>query len=132
MVSTAVRTLLLVPAVAAGAAAGLLGSFVHALEPGGLPWGLLVAAALSAAVFLTSGLALGRPGAVAAAAGWVGLVLLLATQRPEGDLVVTGSTTGYLWLLGGTVLAGGCIVPRYPLRARRGPAPPSARDGDGR
>jgi hypothetical protein len=116
--------------------AGLLGSFVHALEPAGVPFGMLVALALSAAVFVTCGLVLGRPGAVAAAAGWVVVVLLLATQRPEGDLVVAGSAEGYLWLLGGTLVAGGCLVPRYgrpgPAAAPGGPRPPSAGPGAGR
>lgn len=128
----AVRALLLVPALLAGAVAGLLGSFVHALEPAGLPVGLLVAGALSAAVFVTCGLALGRPGAVGAAAGWLVVVLLLATQRPEGDLVVPGSTEGYLWLLGGMVVAGACTVPRYRRPDRRRPDPPSADREDGR
>ena len=75
----------------AGAAAGLLGSFVHAQDVLGLPLGLLVAWALSVAVFVTCGLVLGRPGAAAGVAGWLVLVLLLSTQRPEGDLVVAGT-----------------------------------------
>ncbi len=128
----AVRALLLVPAALAGAAAGLLGSFVHALEPAGLPLGLLLAGALSAAVFVTCGLALGRPGAVAAAGGWLLVVLLLASQRPEGDLVVPGSTGGYLWLLGGMVVAGACTVPRYRSMAPRPADQPSADPEDGR
>ena len=128
----AVRALLLVPAALAGAVAGLLGSFVHALEPAGLPVGLLLARALSAAVFVTCGLALGRPGAVAAAGGWLLVVLLLASQRPEGDLVVPGSTVGYLWLLGGMLVAGACTVPRYrPTAPTPGPSQPSA-DAGGR
>jgi hypothetical protein len=131
-VPVAVRALLLVPAALAGAVAGLLGSFVHALEPGGLPLGLLVAWALSAAVFVTCGLALGRPGAVAAAVGWLLVVLLLASQRPEGDLVVPGSTEGYLWLLGGMLVAGACTVPSYRPADRRPPDPPSADTDDGR
>lgn len=111
-----VRAVLLLPAVVAGAAAGLLGSFVHALTPVGLPLGMVVALALSVAVFVTCGLALGRRGAVVSAGGWVVVVLLLSTQRPEGDLVVAGSAAGYVWLLGGTVLAGCCIVPAYGRR----------------
>jgi hypothetical protein len=132
VVPVALRVLLLVPAVLAGAVAGLLGSFVHALEPAGLPVGLLVAGALSAAVFVTCGLALGRPGAVTAAGGWLVVVLLLASQRPEGDLVVPGSTDGYLWLLGGMLVAGACTVPRYGAPGPRRPDPPSADPEDGR
>ena len=87
---------------------------------------------VSAAVFVTCGLALGRPGAVAAAGGWLLVVLLLASQRPEGDLVVPGSTEGYVWLLGGMLVAGACIVPHYRTPARRPPDPPSADAEDGR
>jgi hypothetical protein len=131
-VPAAVRALLLVPAALAGAVAGLLGSFVHAVVPAGLPLGLLLAGALSAAVFVTCGLALGRPGAVAAACGWLLVVLLLASQRPEGDLVVPGSTAGYVWLLGGMLVAGACIVPSYRPPPQRPPEPPTAGPGDGR
>ena len=70
-------------------------------------------------MFVTAGLLLGRAGAVAAAAsaGCVA-VLLLASPRPEGDLVVPGSTAGYVWLLGGTLLAGGCMALPYRRRPR--------------
>ncbi|MEO7979840.1 MAG: DUF6113 family protein [Sporichthyaceae bacterium] len=126
----AVRVLLLVPAALAGAAAGLLGSFGHALEPVALPLGLLVGWGLSVAVFVTCGLVAGRPGAAAAVGGWLVVVLLLSTQRPEGDLVVAGSAVGYLWLLGGFVLAVGCLVPRY-VRGGRPPARLPSADAEG-
>ena len=104
---TASRFLLHALALGAGALAGVLGSFVHALRTAGLPGGLLCALALSVAVFATARLAVGgRSGAAAAAAGWLLPVLLLSAPRPEGDLVVAGSGPGYGWLLGGTVLAG--------------------------
>lgn len=94
-------------AVAAGAIAGVLGSFVHALPTAGLPGGLLCALVLSVAVFATARLVAGsRSGAAAAAAGWLLPVLLLSAPRAEGDLVVAGSGVGYTWLLGGTLLAG--------------------------
>ena len=34
--------------------------------------------------------------------GWLVAVLVLASRRPEGDLVVPGPVAGYVWLLGGT------------------------------
>lgn len=108
-----VRVLLLAAAAAAGAVAGALGSFVHPLHPLGLPMGLLLGGALSAAVYATAGLLLGRAGAVAAAGGWVVVVLLLTVRRPEGDLVVANDPAGYAWLLGGVLLAGAAAVPRY-------------------
>ena len=72
---------------------------------------------------MTGGLLLGRAGAVAASVGWVGTVLLLASPRAEGDLVVPASTTGYLWLLGGTLLAVGCVALPYRPAPRRTAAP---------
>ena len=69
--------------------------------------------ALSAAVFVTCGLLLGRPGAAAAAIGWLGAVLLMSSRRPEGDLVVPATATGYAWLLVGTLLAGVCVALPY-------------------
>jgi len=130
-VPAALRALLLLAAVVAGVAAGLLGSFVHPLTFVLVPVGLLLAFALSAAVFVTAGLLLGRGGVVAAGGGWVVTVLLLASPRPEGDLVVPGSTAGYLWLFGGTLVAAGCMALPY----RRPPRPglePSATPGGGR
>ena len=133
LVPPALRALLVLPAAAAGACAGVLGSFVHPLVLAGLPVGLAVAAALSAGVFVTSGLLLGRPGAAAAALGWLVAVLVLASRRPEGDLVVPGSVAGYVWLLGGTLLAGGCVALPYGRGDRRTAAgTPSAAPADGR
>jgi len=45
--------------------------------------------------------------------GWLVAVLVLASRRPEGDLVVPGSVAGYVWLLGGTLLAGVCVALPY-------------------
>lgn len=106
----AVRAPLVLLAAGAGAVAGLLGSFVHPTEVVGLPAGLVLAAGLSGAVFVTAGLLLGRSGAAGAALGWLAVVLVLASRRPEGDLVVPGSLAGYVWLLGGTLLAGVCVA----------------------
>ncbi len=125
----AVRALLLAAAVTAGAAAGLLGSFVHPLSVLGVPVGLLLALGLTAGVCVTGGLLLGRPAAIAAAVGWVAIVLLLASPRPEGDLVVPASATGYGWLLGGTLLAGCCLALPYPRASRRTARPSATADG---
>ena len=120
------RGLLALLALGAGALAGLLGSFVHPVKLAHLPVGLVVALALSGSVFVMAGLMLGRAGAVAAAGGWAVPVLLLATQRPEGDLVVPATLAGYGWLLGGFVLALICIVPGYRRRPPPPAVPPSA------
>jgi hypothetical protein len=128
-VPAAARALLLAGAVVAGAVAGLLGSFVHPLTVLRVPVGLLLALGLSAGVFVTAGLLRGRPAAVAAAVGWVTVVLLLASPRPEGDLVVPASATGYGWLFGGTLLAGCCVAVPYQRAARRTAQPSATADG---
>jgi uncharacterized protein DUF6113 len=130
-VRPAVRVLLLVPAVAAGAVAAVLGSFVHPYERLGLPVGLVVALTLSAGVFGMAGLLVGRRGAAAAALGWVLPVLLLSSRRPEGDLVVPATTAGYVWLLGGTLLAVAGVAVPYPRPGRR-TGEPSALPADRR
>lgn len=109
-------------ALLGGLWAGLLGSFVHATTSYGVPVGLLAGLGLSLAVFVTAGLATRSRGPVAAAAaGWVAVVLLLSLRRPEGDLVVPGTLLGYVWLLGGTLLAGAALSWPY---ASTGPSPP--------
>jgi hypothetical protein len=103
----AARALGYLVALAAGAAAGLLGSFKFGYTYAGLPVGLLVGLCLSLAVFVAAGLFFRSRGASAvAAAGWLVMVALMSMQRPEGDLVVPASTLGVCWLLVGTVVAG--------------------------
>lgn len=126
-VPPAARALVHSVAFVAGAGAGVLGSFVHGYQLHGLPVGLLVALALSLVVFGTAGLAVrARSGALAAASGWLFAVAYLSLQRPEGDLVVPASTLGYLWLFGGTLVAGAAIAVPYslwPAGDRSGPEP---------
>jgi Family of unknown function (DUF6113) len=103
---TAARALGHLLALAAGAAAGLLGSFTFAYTSGSLPVGLLVGLCLCLAVFAAAGLALrSRAAAALAAAGWLVMVGLLSMQRPEGDLVVPATTLGYCWLILGFAVA---------------------------
>lgn len=113
------RVVLHVAAVVAGAAAGVLGSFVHPLTWLRLPVGLLEAFALTAAVVATAGLLTrSRSGAGAAVAGWLVAVVTMSLQRSEGDLVVPASVLGYCWLLGGTVVAGATLAWPYALLPR--------------
>ena len=105
-----------------GFGAGLLGSFGHAQTSYGVPVGLLIGLGLSLAVFVTAGLASRSRGPVTwAALGWVSVVLLLSVRRPEGDLVVPGTLLGYVWLLGGTLVAGAAVSWPY---ASTGQTPP--------
>jgi Family of unknown function (DUF6113) len=128
-VNRAVHALLVVAAALAGATAGVLGSFVHALEVGWVPVGLLVGLALSGSVVMSCRLLAGRSAAVAAALGWLVAVLVLSGQRPEGDLVVANTAAGQVWLFAGTALVGACIA--LPL-GRLVAVPPSGSRGDGR
>ena len=104
-----------------GLAVGLIGSFVHAITAYGVPVGLLAGLLLTLAVCATAGLATRSRGPAACAAlGWVCMVFLLTTRRPEGDLVVPGTVLGYVWLLGGTLVAGAAVSWPY---ASTGPSP---------
>jgi hypothetical protein len=124
-----VHALLVLAAAAAGATAGVVGSFVHPYAVGWVPVGLLVGLALSGSVVVTARLLAGRSAAVAAAVGWLAVVLVLAGQRPEGDLVVADTVAGQVWLFAGTALVGACIV--LPLGGVLA-LPPSGPSGDGR
>jgi hypothetical protein len=105
-----------------GVAVGLIGSFAHAITAYGVPVGLLASLGLTLAVCATAGLVTRSRGPAACAAlGWVGTVFLLSTRRPEGDLVVPGTVLGYVWLLGGTLVAGAAVSWPY---ASTGPSPP--------
>ena len=109
-------------ALAGGAVAGMLGSFVHPLGVAGLPAGLLLALALSVTVVRCAGLlVVSRSGAAAAGVGWLVMVLLLAAPRPEGDLVVAGNSAGYAWLVAGTLIVGLAIGLPHG-RSRRAPS----------
>ena len=123
------HALLVLAAAAAGATAGVLGSFVHAYAVGWVPVGLVVGLALSGSVVVTAGLVAGRSASVAAALGWLAVVLVLAGQRPEGDLVVANTVAGQVWLFAGTAVVGACIV--LPV-GRVLAVPPSGSRGDGR
>ncbi|MDQ1642138.1 MAG: hypothetical protein QOJ90_1489 [Actinomycetota bacterium] len=114
-------------AIAAGGGAGVVGSFDHAVTQAGLPVGLGISLVLSVSVIAACGLATrGRLAPGLAAAAWLGTVIVLASPRPEGDLVVPATVLGFGLLLGGAVLAGLAVGWPYarhpgdqPVRASR-------------
>lgn len=59
-----------------------------------------------------------RLGAIVPGIGWIVAVLPLGAKRPEGDLVVTGDTKGYAFLLVGILAAAG-VVALAPLLVDR-------------
>ncbi|HEX6471341.1 MAG TPA: DUF6113 family protein [Streptosporangiaceae bacterium] len=110
-----------------GAMLGVAGSFYQGIDAGPVPLLAIVFAALNLIGFRLSGWAMGtRLGAVAPTVGWLVVVIFMSSRRPEGDLVISGSAAGYIYLLGGTVAAltaiartpsvRGWILPNDPQR----------------
>ncbi len=94
--------------VVLGALTGAAGVLVHAAW---FPGGLLLALLAAAGVFYGSLYATGaKAGVGASAAGWLVAVVLLTVSRPEGDLLVGGSTVSYAYLLGGMAVAVICAT----------------------
>jgi hypothetical protein len=89
-----------------GAVLGVAGSFYQNVTVGRVPLFAIVFALVNLGAFRLAGWAMGtRLGAVVPAAGWLLVVFLMSSRRPEGDLVVTGGAAGYVYLLGGAVAA---------------------------
>ncbi|HZB33155.1 MAG TPA: DUF6113 family protein [Streptosporangiaceae bacterium] len=90
----------------AGAVVGLLGAFYHAVDVGPIPAFAIAFALLNLGAFRLAGWAMGtRMGAGAPALAWLLIVIFMSSRRPEGDLVISGSAAGYVYLLGGSVAA---------------------------
>ncbi|MYU23574.1 DUF6113 family protein [Streptomyces sp. SID8352] len=91
-----------------GAVVGVAGALV---QPAWFPGGLLLALAAEAGLCLGAGRATGgRAGAVAPAAGWALVVVLLTASRPEGDFLFAAGSGSYLFLLGGIAVAVMCAT----------------------
>ncbi|MDJ0465408.1 DUF6113 family protein [Streptomyces sp. H27-C3] len=104
-----------------GAVVGAAGVLVHA---GWFPGGLLLALLASTALFCGAMQAMGtKAGAGTAAAGWIVSIVLLSLSRPEGDLLIGGSSVSYFYMLGGMALAVMCAtmldLPQPGRRATR-------------
>ncbi|MFE9169380.1 DUF6113 family protein [Streptomyces kebangsaanensis] len=91
-----------------GVVVGVAGALVQAAW---FPGGLLLALAGAAGLFLGGARAVGsRSGAVAGAAGWAVVVVLLTAGRPEGDFMFAAGGGSYIFLLGGMALAVICAT----------------------
>jgi hypothetical protein len=94
-----------------GVLLGLLGSFEFSWQAGSVPVAALALSVANLAVFRAAGWAMeSKLGALVPAVLWIIIVLVLASRRPEGDLVVTGTTAGYVYMFGGAVAALVAIV----------------------
>ncbi len=89
-----------------GVALGVFGSFEFSWTFFGIPVAALGWSVLNLAVFRAAGWAMnGKLGAGVPAALWMVVVVVLSARRPEGDLVVTGTLAGYVFIFGGAVAA---------------------------
>jgi hypothetical protein len=90
---------------------GVVGTAGALVQSGWFPGGLLLALAGEAGLCLGAArVTRGRAGAVAAAAGWMIMVILLTASRPEGDFVFAAGSGSYLFLLGGMAVAVICAT----------------------
>jgi uncharacterized membrane protein len=73
-------------------------------------------------VFRCAGWAMeSRLGVAATAVPWLVITVLLSTRRAEGDLVVTGTLAGYVYIFGGAIAAVAAVAATRPS-APRAPA----------
>jgi hypothetical protein len=94
-----------------GVLLGLIGSFEFSWQAGSVPVAAIALAAVNLVIFRAAGWAMeSKLGAVVPAALWMIVLVVLASRRPEGDLVVTGTTPGYVYMIGGAAAALVAIV----------------------
>lgn len=106
-----------------GAVVGAAGALV---QGGFFPAGLLLALVGAAGAFYGGARAVGtKAGAVAPAAGWLVVVMLLTATRPEGDFLFGADLGSYGFLLGGMAVAVMCAT----LGQGSQPSAPAARLG---
>ncbi|MEU2199606.1 DUF6113 family protein [Isoptericola sp. NPDC019482] len=115
---SAARTVL---AVALGAVVGVLGTVAHRTQWQDLPVGIVLALAitLSTAVLCRAWAGLGP--LLAAGAGWVVAVQVLAVAGPGGDVLVPAQPVGLVWTYGGLAMfLVAAFLPRSWFSDRRG------------
>jgi hypothetical protein len=89
-----------------GVLLGVIGSFEFSWQAGSVPVAAIALSVVNLVIFRAAGWAMeSRLGAVVPAALWMIVLVVLSSRRPEGDLVVTGTTAGYVYMFGGAVAA---------------------------
>jgi hypothetical protein len=96
-----------------GLLAGGLGAFAYEVRVHGVPAGVALALSAQGGVIAAAGVwNAARSAAVLPLLGWVVSVLVFATPRPEGDVIIAPTHLGYAYLLGGVILFMGlCLLP---------------------
>ncbi|GAA2075773.1 hypothetical protein GCM10009780_10200 [Actinomadura alba] len=97
---------------------GLIGSFLFSGTIGSVPVAAIVLVLLNFACFRLAAWAMCSPlGALAPAVPWLVVVVLMSARRPEGDLVITGTTPGYLFMVGGMIAGLVAVVAAFSRSA---------------
>lgn len=100
-----------------GGVFGVVGSFAQDWAVGSVPVAAIVLVALVFALARLAGLGMGgRLGAAIPAVVWGVVVFVMSMRRTEGDLVVPGSTAGYVFIIGGMIAAVAGIMMVPPAR----------------
>lgn len=101
-----------------GAVLGAVGSFEFSWEAGRIPVAAIVLCLVNLVAFRAAGWAMeSRLGVAAMIVPWLIVVMTLSGRRPEGDLVVTGTWPGYVFLFGGMAAAVLAVVWTRPARS---------------
>jgi hypothetical protein len=94
-----------------GVLLGVIGSFEFSWEFGSVPVAAILLSVVNLAAFRAAGWAMeSKLGAVVPAILWLIILIVLSSRRPEGDLVVTGTAAGYVYMFGGAVAALAAII----------------------
>ncbi|GHE29284.1 hypothetical protein GCM10017673_34700 [Streptosporangium violaceochromogenes] len=91
-----------------GLVMGVLGAFQHSwyARPVPIPVAAPVCVPALFAVCRGAGWGMGtRSAALAPAAGWLAVTTIWLSDRPEGDVVIAGDLSGYIYLYGGLIAA---------------------------
>lgn len=97
-----------------GAVFGAVGSFVQNWTAGKVPVAAIVLVVLVFCMVRLAGLGMGgRLGAAIPAVMWALVAFVMSMRRAEGDLIVPGTTAGYVYIIGGMLaaVAGVMLVP---------------------
>ncbi|RFU38248.1 hypothetical protein DZF91_28665 [Actinomadura logoneensis] len=87
-----------------GIAYGLFGAFHQDWTVGSLPLPAIVLCAVLFGLVFGAGYGMRtKLGAVLPAAAWMIVTFVMSSKRSEGDLVVPGTTAGYVYIVGGLV-----------------------------